>query len=192
MADVVAGVRASSRSRDRRTAGGIVFVMSDLGPEAQRVLAALRRVVSQAPGQLADGIARVVRDSPGERLEQLMRTPARRVILEGIFRQMPQQLDRERAAGLSSSMRWCITGRPDGTADVYQLEIADGTCHVVRGSAAGEPRVTVTVDGVEFLKLATGNSDPMHAYFGGRMKLAGDVMLAAKLASLFRVPSTHR
>jgi len=165
--------------------------MSDLGPEAQRLLAVVRRIVADAPVQLADGIARVVRDAPGERLAQLMRTPARRVILEGIFRQMPQQLDRDRAAGVSSSMRWCITGRSDGTADVYQLEIADGGCEVIRGSAAGEPRVTVTVDGVEFLKLATGNSDPMHAYFSGRMKLTGDVMLAVKLASLFRVPSAR-
>ncbi|MDQ2759951.1 MAG: SCP2 sterol-binding domain-containing protein [Actinomycetota bacterium] len=168
--------------------------MSGLGPEAQRALAMIRRMVADAPTQLGEGVARVVREAPGERLEQLMRTPARRAILEGIFRQMPQRLDSERAAGVSSSMRWCITGRPDGVVDVYRLQIVDSQCHVTRGSAIGvdEARVTVTLDGVELLKLATGNSDPMRAYFSGRIKLAGDVVLAAKLASLFQMPSASR
>ncbi len=168
--------------------------MSPPGPDAQRALAMIRCMVADAPAQLSRGVARAVRDSPEKRLEQLMRTPARRVILEGIFRQMPQRLDGERAAGVSSSMRWCVTGRPDGAADVYQLQIADSQCRVIRGSTVGvdEPGVTVTLDAVELLKLATGNSDPMRAYFSGRIKLAGDVILAAKLASLFRMPAARR
>jgi putative sterol carrier protein len=48
------------------------------------------------------------------------------------------------------------------------------------------------MDAVEFVKLATGNSDPMNAYFSGRVALAGDIMLAAKLQSLFRIPGRGR
>jgi alkyl sulfatase BDS1-like metallo-beta-lactamase superfamily hydrolase len=118
-----------------------------------------------------------------------MRSPARRVVLDGIFWQMPQHFDRRRAAGMTSSIRWCITGRADGEPDIYQLEIGDGRCRVIRGSDAPDPRVTITVDGAEFLRLATGSSDPMKAYFSGRIKLAGDIMLAAKLMSLFRIPA---
>ena len=40
----------------------------------------------------------------------------------------------------------------------------------------------MTMDAVEFLKLASGNLDPMQAYFKGRIELAGDIMVAAKLA----------
>jgi SCP-2 sterol transfer family len=46
----------------------------------------------------------------------------------------------------------------------------------------------VTMDAVEFLKLASGNLDPMQAYFKGRIELSGDIMVAAKLAQLFKMP----
>jgi putative sterol carrier protein len=121
-----------------------------------------------------------------------MRSPARRVVLDGIFWQMPQHLDRERAAGVSCSIRWRITGRSDGGVDTYQLELEDGRPRVIRGAGAHQPRVTITVDGAELLRLATGNSDPMQAYFNGRLALAGDIIFAAKLGSLFLIPPVRR
>jgi putative sterol carrier protein len=54
------------------------------------------------------------------------------------------------------------------------------------------PKLTITVDGAEFLRLATGNSDPVKAYFTGRVSLAGDVMVAAKASGLFRIPGVAR
>jgi putative sterol carrier protein len=165
--------------------------MRPLALDPQHALALIRRSVARAPAQLADGLAQLVRDTPPQRLEQLMRTPVRRVVLDGIFWQMPQHLDRRRAAGMRSSIRWRITGRSDGRADTYDLEVEDGRCLVTRGSEI-EPRVTITVDGAEFLRIATGNSDPMRAYFNGRLALAGDIMVAAKLVSLFRIPGGPR
>ena len=44
------------------------------------------------------------------------------------------------------------------------------------------------MDGVEFLRLISGNSDPMAAYFKGRIQLAGDIMVAAQLAQIFKMP----
>jgi putative sterol carrier protein len=166
--------------------------MSSLVLDPQSALALIRGRVARAPGQIADGLARLVRDTPPHRLDQLMRTPARRVVLDAIFWQMPQHLDRRRAAGMRSSIRWQITGRSDGEADTYQLEFEDGRCRVVRGRPDTNPRVTITVDGAEFLRIATGNSDPMRAYFNGRLALAGDIMVAAKLVSLFRIPGGAR
>lgn len=119
-----------------------------------------------------------------------MRSPARKPILDGIFWQMPNQLDTAQAAGLTTSIRWRITGRQDDGIDVYQLELDNGSCRVIRGDGGPDPRLTITIDGVEFLRLVTGNSDPMKAYFRGRIKLSGDVMVAAKLASLFRMPGS--
>ena len=34
----------------------------------------------------------------------------------------------------------------------------------------------------------SGNLDPMQAYFKGRIQLTGDIMVAAKIAQLFRMP----
>jgi putative sterol carrier protein len=166
--------------------------MSVLREDTQRRLAAIKRKLSDAPEQLADSLAGAVRKSPNERLERLMASPARRLVLEAIFRQMPHHVDRERARGLTSSIRWEITGRSDGKSDIYQLEFVDGACHVVRGPDGSRAKLTITVDGAEFLRLATGNSDPMQAYFRGRISLAGDVMLAARASSLFRTPAAKR
>jgi putative sterol carrier protein len=139
--------------------------------------------------QLADGFARALGDVPPNRLERLMRTPLRRPLLDAIFWQMPKHLDRTRAARLRANVRWRITGRHDGDADVYDLAISGGRCRVSRGEGAAEPQVTITVDRVEFLQLITGNSDALQAYFKGRLALSGDIMLAAKLISLFRIPN---
>jgi predicted lipid carrier protein YhbT len=149
----------------------------------------LKKQLANAPGQLAEGFSRVVRDAPEQRIEQVMRTPARRVVLDGIFWQIPQQFDGKRAGSINATMCWRITGRENEQVDTYWLQVADGRCRVLRRGAALEPSVTITVDGVEFLQLVTGNSDPMQAYLKGRITIAGDVMLAAQLMSLFKLPS---
>lgn len=134
--------------------------------------------------ELLGGVARLIRDSPPERLERLMQTPARRVVLDGIFWQIPRHLNRGRIGGSRHSVRWMITGRLDGEADAYQLEFEDGRCRVVRGQAESEPRLTITVDGTELLLIAAGHSDPVRAYVKGRLAVAGDVVLAAKLVAM--------
>jgi SCP-2 sterol transfer family len=166
--------------------------MSALRTAPQRTVATIRRTISGAPVQVAEGFAHVVRSAPKERLDRMMRSPARRAVLETIFWQIPRHVDPETAKGMNCSIRWRITGRSDGEADVYELEFTDGKCRVIRGPGASPPKLTITVDGAEFLRLATGNSDPIKAYFAGRLALAGDVMVAAKASSLFRLPGVNR
>jgi hypothetical protein len=166
--------------------------MSALRSAPQRTVATIRRTLAGAPEQVAGGFAQAVGNAPQERLDRVMRSPARRALLETIFWQMPRHVDRRTAKGMNYAIRWRITGRSDGEADVYDLEFIDGRCRVIRGPGVAPPKLTITVDGAEFLRLATGNSDPVKAYFTGRVSLAGDVMVAAKLSSLFRVPGAAR
>ncbi len=147
----------------------------------------LRKLAAEAPSYLADGFGRAVAGAAPERLEQLLRSPARKAALDGIFWQMPKQVNREVAKEMTTSIRWCITGRPDDGTDVYQLEIDHGNVRTVKGES-GDPNLTVTMDAVEFLRLASGNLDPMQAYFKGRIELKGDIMVAAKLARMFKMP----
>jgi putative sterol carrier protein len=162
--------------------------MRDFGFDPQRALEFVKQSVADAPAQLAEGFGKLMRDAPPERVEQVMHSPARKPILDAIFWQMPKQLDSKQAAGVKTSIQWCITGRPDGGVDTYGLELEDGRARVIRGSGVPDPRLTITMDGSEFLRLISGNSDPMRAYFTGRIQLAGDIMVAAKLATLFRMP----
>jgi hypothetical protein len=48
------------------------------------------------------------------------------------------------------------------------------------------------MDGTELVRLISGNSDPMAAYFKGRIQLAGDIMVAAQLAQMFKMPGPQR
>lgn len=162
--------------------------MASAGNGPGAALGQVKRLLQSAPEHVAVGFSRVVGATPPERLDQMMRSPVRRVVLEAIFRQMPQRLDRKSAAGITTAIRWCITGRPDGGTDVYQVEIENGSCRVRRGEGGPEPRVTITLDGAEFLRVATANTEPTQAYFKGRISLSGDVMLAARMRSLFRSP----
>jgi putative sterol carrier protein len=137
---------------------------------------------------MAEGFARAVRRSPDRRLEWLLRTPVRHAVLGGIFWQMPRHFNREGSKGVDATIRWRITGRARGGADVWEVTISDARCRVGRGESNVDPRVTVTAEAAEFVRLATGNSDPMKAYFGGRVQLSGDIMLAARLQTLFKIP----
>ncbi len=149
-------------------------------------------MAADAPSQLSNGFTKLVRDVPPERLEQVMRSPARRPLLDGIFWQMPKQLDAERARGLRTAIRWCITGRADDGVDTYHLLVENGEARTTREPGGENPRLTITMDGVEFLRLVSGNSNPMSAYFNGRIQLAGDIMAAAQLAQMFRMPGAPR
>jgi putative sterol carrier protein len=156
--------------------------------DPQRALDQLKKFAADAPAQIADGVGRLVRDASPERLDQVMKSPARRAVLDGIFWQMPRQLDAKAAANVKTTIRWNITGRADEGVDTYLLEVDNGTARTNRGVEGPEPKLTITMDGVEFLRLISGNSDPMAAYFKGRIQLAGDIMVAAQLAQLFKMP----
>jgi putative sterol carrier protein len=162
--------------------------MKDFGFDPERALNFVKQAAADAPAQLAEGFGRLMRDAPPERVEQVMRSPARKPILDAIFWQMPKQMDVKQAKDVNSSIRWCITGRPDGGVDVYGLVLEEGHARIVKGESGPDPRLTITMDAPEFLKLVSGNSDPMQAYFTGRIQLAGDIMVAAKLATLFKIP----
>jgi alkyl sulfatase BDS1-like metallo-beta-lactamase superfamily hydrolase len=164
--------------------------MRDFGFDPQRAMEFVRQSVAEAPAQVAEGLGRLMRDAPPERVEQVMRSAARKPILDAIFWQMPKQLDTARAAEVTTVIRWCITGRADGGVDTYTLQLEGGRARTVRGPDGPDPRLTITMDAAEFLRLVSGNSDPMRAYFTGRIKLGGDIMVAAKLATLFRIPGS--
>ena len=138
---------------------------------------------------IADRLARLAGAVPDRHLELLMRTPARRVVVETIFQLMPRFVDRTAVAGVDMTVRWQIA---DGrrTPDVYDLVIAQRRCRMNRGAEGDRtPLVTITVEPAELLRLALGRANPVQAYLGGRLKLRGDLMQAAKLTSLFKIPA---
>jgi putative sterol carrier protein len=137
---------------------------------------------------LARGFARTVANSSPERLRSLVSGWRRRLVLGGIFRQMPRRFNREKAKDVDAVVDWEIGGAPDGGADRYQLVIKDGKCRTT-SRPTEKPRATIKVDGVDFLRLAAGTAQGPELFMSGKLRIEGDMMFTAQLASLFRVPA---
>jgi putative sterol carrier protein len=136
----------------------------------------------------ADRIAAVVGEAPDEALRRGMSGAIRGLILDEVIRRFPDYVRRSRAAGFEAAIGWTITGRADGGADRFQVVIADGEVTAGRDLNA-DPRVTLILDGVQFLKLVTGNANPAMSFVTGKLKIRGDLGFAAQLPGLFRMPS---
>jgi putative sterol carrier protein len=87
------------------------------------------------------------------------------------------------AGSMSKTFQWNITGEEAG---VYALKIANGTCELIKGGVE-KPDITITVADKDWLAIAEGKLNPMNAFTSGKVKIAGDMMLAMKLQQLFPV-----
>ncbi|GAA1787953.1 hypothetical protein GCM10009682_07520 [Luedemannella flava] len=129
----------------------------------------------------------LIRSASGSQLNEVMSGESRGKILAEIFSRMPAQFRPDKAGNTNAVIQWNITGRPDGGADVYQVNIADGACSVAEGAQA-DPKVEITLAGPEFLKLIAGAGNPTMMFMTGKLKAKGDIMLAGRLAELFALP----
>ena len=130
--------------------------------------------------------AALVREASDEQLEQGMREN-RDVLLDEIFHRMPQQFDPGRAEGVEAVIEWQIT-RPDGEPDRWQLSIREGRCDCTRGGEA-EPDVSYRVAPVDFVKLITGIDSGPKMFVFGRLRIRGNLMMAARMQGWFRMPT---
>ena len=81
---------------------------------------------------------------------------------------MPKQLDAKQAQGCTPRFAGASrAGRTAVSTPISSSSRAAGR-GIIRGTRGPDPRLTITMDAVEFLRLVSGNSDPMRAYFTGR------------------------
>ncbi len=83
-------------------------------------------------------------------------------------------------------IEWHLTGRLDGGHDVRQLVIEDGAAAVLHGQPR-RPHVTIVLDGVDFVLLATGNASGPALFVEGRLEIDGDPWLAMRMPRLFAI-----
>ena len=133
--------------------------------------------------------ATMVKSASKDQLEAAMASEHRGKILDEIFSRFPSQFRADRAGSTDAVIHWNISGRPDGGTDTYEVVIANGVC-TVSPKAEGDPKLAVTVGGVDFLQLITGGANPMMMFMTGKLKAKGDLGLAANLANLFDLPKS--
>jgi putative sterol carrier protein len=135
------------------------------------------------PAQFAKSVA----ETPDEQLAEGMRSEFRGQVLGEIFRRMEEHVDTEGTRDVEAVIHFRITGGPDDSVDHWEAVIEHGTCKAT-GQPSRSPRLTLTMDGVDFLKLVTGNASGPKLFMTGRLKVDGDLMFAARAAGLFEIP----
>jgi putative sterol carrier protein len=97
------------------------------------------------------------------------------------FEQMPSVFNPAAAAGMNKTLQWNITGEQAG---VYAAKIENQTIEMIPGGVE-KPDITFTVSDKDWLAITEGKLDAMNAFMTGKLKLAGDMMLAMKVPNLF-------
>jgi putative sterol carrier protein len=87
------------------------------------------------------------------------------------------------AGSTNKTLQWNVTGDEAGK---YALKVANGTCELIKGGV-DKADVTFTVLDKDWLAIAEGKLDAMSAFTSGKLKLAGDMMLAMKVQQLFPI-----
>ena len=131
---------------------------------------------------------KAIADTPDEQLAAGMADEqVRTMVLDGIFSQMAEHFHGEKAGHTEAVIEWRIVDKPSGHEDRYQVIVTGGTCSVEKDGGHA-PRVTFTVAPVDFLKLVSGNAGGPTMFMTGKLKIDGDLMFAAGVQSLFRIP----
>jgi putative sterol carrier protein len=128
--------------------------------------------------------ARTIGQATDDQLREAMEGPLRDQIVGEIFKRMEEHY---RGGGQSAVIHWRITGRPDGGEDHWEVVAADGAC-TTSSVPQSEPRATLKLDGVNFLKLVTGNASGPMMFMTGKLKIEGDLMFSAQIQSMFTIP----
>jgi putative sterol carrier protein len=100
------------------------------------------------------------------------------------FEAMSGRFRPERAQGLKAVIQYDITG-PEGCT--YHVDIADGSCAVREGGAAGPPNLTLTMTAQDWLDMLAGKLNGQVAFMSGKLKHKGDMSLLMRLPGLFGI-----
>jgi len=131
--------------------------------------------------------AQLVKSTPDSKLTEVMGAENRNKILDEVFDRMPTLFRADRAGATQAVIHWNITGGPGDTTDSYETVIENGAC-TVTNKPVREPKLSMTMEPVTFLKVVTGDGNPMMMFMTGKIKAKGDLGLAAQVAKLFDIP----
>ncbi|MEV0368921.1 SCP2 sterol-binding domain-containing protein [Streptomyces sp. NPDC050636] len=129
--------------------------------------------------------AKIVKGLTGRQIGELAHGELRTRVLGEVFGRMGRQFRPEAAGTLRALIRWKITGE---SAVVYETTIADGVCTVSKGRTDAEARLTLVMRDAEFLKLVSGNGNPVTMFLTRKLKVSGDLGLASAMNRYFDIP----
>lgn len=100
-----------------------------------------------------------------------------------LMSKMPGAFIPEKAQGLQAVIQFHFTGAEPGD---WYADINNGAVKVEQGTHAS-PTMSLTADSADYIRLFTGELDPMQAFMQGKLKLQGDLNLAMKMTQFFKM-----
>lgn len=138
-----------------------------------------------------EDFAKLIASASDEMIAEIVNGAQRKRVLDEIFGRMADHVDQEKARGNDAVVHFKILDRPEelgGGYDHYEVVFEDGSCRA-SDQPEREPKVTLKVGAVDFLKLAASKASGPTLFMTGKLKLQGDVMLASRLTGFFRIPT---
>lgn len=96
---------------------------------------------------------------------------------------IPQYFVPENASGIDSIIQFHLTGDKGGD---WYVTIRDQKCSVEKGESPN-PKLIFTASAQDCLDIFSGKLDGMRAFMTGKLKLKGDMSLAMKITSFFKI-----
>uniref|UniRef100_A0A672IV54 Hydroxysteroid (17-beta) dehydrogenase 4 n=1 Tax=Salarias fasciatus TaxID=181472 RepID=A0A672IV54_SALFA len=96
-----------------------------------------------------------------------------------------ESLGSELVRKVNAVFGWEIT--KDGkTAAQWTIDLKSGSGSLHRGAGGGKADVTFTVSDQDFMEVVQGKLNPQKAFFSGKLKIRGNIMLSQKLEVILK------
>jgi putative sterol carrier protein len=130
------------------------------------------------------GLAAFVRRSSDTRLERTLGSgPGLRMIFAGMARRFVPA----KAEGFDGEVQYELA-TAGGEVKYWVVEVGGGQAHV-RAGRAWDPKLTLGLSLTDFVRVVGGDLHPARAIIENRLRIGGDLQLAARLAEMFGQPS---
>lgn len=68
----------------------------------------------------------------------------------------------------------------------WTIDLKNGSGEVYQGPAKGSADTTITISDEDFMEVVLGKLNPQNAFFSGRLKARGNIMLSQKLQMILK------
>jgi putative sterol carrier protein len=140
---------------------------------------------SQPSGFDTDSLARLIKSMPEEELKAGIAANGA-VLIGEIFRRFPERLS-EGGKEQNGVIQFNIRGRGGEEVQRWFIVLGNGKCEVGRDLGL-QPRTTISLSQLSFVKLVTGNVNPVELFLSRRLRIRGDLVFASRMPGFFKIP----